>query len=70
MLFDYTVADGQTQTCAASVGFSGEKRVENAMDVLARNAGASIGDFDFHAAIVGGSSDFKHAAGGHGVASI
>src|SRR6266852_7033531 len=38
MFFDYTVADGQAQACAAAVRFGGEKWVENAMNVLAGNA--------------------------------
>src|SRR5258707_1177510 len=70
MLLDYTVADGQTQACAAAVGFGGKERIENAMNVLARDACSCVCDFDFHAAVVGGGADFKHAAGGHGVASI
>src|SRR5260370_29283742 len=63
MLFDYTVADGQAQACAAAVRFGGEKRVENSMNVLAGNARAGVGNFDFDAAIVGGAPDFEHAAG-------
>src|SRR5260370_1295574 len=54
MLFDYTVADGQAQACAAAVRFGGEKWVENTMNVLAGNARAGVGNFDFDAAIVGG----------------
>src|SRR5437879_1103776 len=70
MLFDYTVADGQAQPCAAAVGFSGEKRIENAMDVLARNTCARVCNFDFDTAVVRGGADFKHTASGHGVAGI
>ena len=70
MLFDYTVADGQAQACAAAVRFGGEKRVENAMNVLARDTCARVRDFDFDAPVVGGGADFEHAAGGHGVAGI
>src|SRR5579859_1303189 len=70
MLFDYTVADGQAQTRAAAIGFGGEKRVENPVNMLAGDASAGIGHFNFHAAIVGGGADFQHAAGRHGVASV
>src|SRR6266849_8331065 len=70
MLFDYTVADGQTQACAAAIRFGGEKWVENSMNMLARNASTGVGDFDFDTSIVGGGTDFEHAAGGHSVAGI
>jgi hypothetical protein len=70
MLLDYTVADGQAQAGAAAIGFGGEEWVENAMNVLARNACAGVGDFDFDAAIVSGCADFKHAAGRHCVTSV
>src|ERR1700730_898755 len=40
------------------------------MNVFARDACASVGDFDFDAAIVSGGADFEHAAGGHGVTRI
>src|ERR1700682_930267 len=70
MLFDYTVAHGQAQACAAAVGFGGEEGIEDARNVLAGNAGAGVGDFNFDAAIVGGGADFEHTAGRHGVASV
>src|SRR5713226_5789859 len=40
------------------------------MDMLAGNAGAGVGDFDFDAAVVSGGAHFQHSASGHGVASI
>src|SRR6202158_1024047 len=70
MLFDYTVADGQAQACAAAVRFGGEKRIENAMNVFAGNARAGVGHFDLDAAIVGGGADFEHPAAGHGAARV
>src|SRR5258708_19699105 len=70
MLFDYSVADGEGKAGAAAAGFGGEKGIEDAMDVLARNAGAGVGDFDFDAAVVSGGAHFQHSASGHGVASI
>src|ERR1035438_1747732 len=70
VLFDYTVADRETQAGAAAAGFGGEKRIENAMDMFARDAGAGVDNFDFHAAVVGRGADFQHSAAGHGVACV
>jgi hypothetical protein len=40
------------------------------MDVFARYAGARIGHFDFHAAVVRRGADFKHSPAGHGIARV
>src|SRR5260370_3912731 len=70
MLFDYTVADGEAKAGAAAAGFGGEKGIEDAMDVLAGNAGAGVGDFAFDAAVVYGGAHFPRSAHGHCVASV
>ena len=70
VLFDYTVADRKPQTGAAAAGLGGEKRIENAMDVLARNARAGVDNFHFNAAVVRGGAHFQHSAAGHGVARV
>ena len=70
VLLDYTVADRKPQTGAAADGFRSEKRIENTMDVLARDARAGVHHFHFDAAIVRGGTHFQHAAAGHGVARV
>src|SRR5258708_12665652 len=57
VLFDYTVADREPQTGAASARFGGEKWIENAMNVFARNSRASVHNFHFDAAIVRAGAD-------------
>ena len=52
------------------VAFGGEEWIENAMEMLGRNARAGVGDFDFHGAVVRRRADFQHAAAGHGVARV
>src|SRR5580693_5366928 len=70
MFFDDAVAYGEAQACAAAGGFGGEKRIEYTVNMFARNAGASVDDFDFDAAVVGARADFQQAAAGHRVASV
>src|SRR5450755_132234 len=70
VLFDYAVADRQPQAGAAPAGFGGEKRIENAMDVFARNARASVHNFHFNAPVMRGGAHFQHSAAGHGVARV
>jgi len=48
----------------------GEKRIENAMNVLAGDARASVDHFDFGPLVVGGGTYFEHAASGNSVASV
>src|SRR4029077_9285534 len=59
MLLNDSVAHGETEARAATAGFRGEERIEDAVNVFARNAGASVRNFNFDAAVVCGSTDFK-----------
>src|ERR1700676_5685243 len=70
MLFDYTVADGEAKAGAAAARFGGKKRIENTMNVLARDASPGIGNLDLDAAIVSGGAHFQHAACGHSVTGV
>ena len=70
MLFNYTVAHGQAESGAAAVGFSGEKGIENTVNMLAGNTRTGVDDFDLNAAVVRGGAYFQHASSGHGVASV
>ena len=51
VFFDDAVADGKAQAGAAAAGFGGEKWIEDAVQIFARNPDAGVGDFDFHVAI-------------------
>ena len=70
VFFDDAVAHGEAQAGAAAGGFGGEERIEDAVQIFARNADAGVGDFHFHGAVVRRCAHFEHAAGGHGVARI
>src|ERR1700760_4074569 len=70
VLFNNAVADGEAETGAAPGGFGGEKRIEDAVDVIARNACPGVDDFDFDAAVVSSGTYFKHAAARHRIARI
>src|SRR5271170_5947293 len=70
MFFDDAVAHGEAQTCAATGGFGGEEWIEDAVNVLAGDAGSRVDDFDFDAAIVRAGAYFEQAAAGHGVAGV
>src|ERR1700682_6837022 len=70
MLFDYTVADGEAKAGAAAARFGREKRIENTMNVLARDASPGVGNLHRDAAIVSGGAHFQHAPGGHSVTGI
>src|ERR1700676_1264293 len=70
VLFDNAVAHRKTEARAAAAGFGGEERIENAVNVLAWNARAGIGNLDFDAAIVRGGAHLEHSAAGHSVARV
>src|SRR2546430_12423450 len=64
---DEPVTHGRSEAGATAAGFGGEKRVKDAMDVFAGNAGAGIRHFDFHAAVMRRGADGQHSPAGHGV---
>src|SRR6185437_15617562 len=70
LFFDDSIAHREAQSCAAAAGFCGKKRVEDSMQVLRRNASARIGHLDLHRTIVSAGSNFNHAPGRHGIASV
>src|SRR5262249_7842989 len=70
VLLNDAIADGKAQSGASPARFGGEKGIEDAMDVIARNAGTGICHFDFHAAVVRCCSDFQHSAARHRVARV
>src|SRR5579883_84635 len=70
MFFDDAITDGEAQAGAAAIGLGGEKGIEDAMNVLARDSRSGIGDLDLDAAVVRGGANFEHAAAGHGVAGV
>src|SRR5579885_2881676 len=70
MFFDDAIADGEAQASAAAIGLGGEKGIEDAMNVLARDSGSRIGNFDFDGAVVRGGANLDHAAAGHGIAGV
>src|SRR5438876_4616781 len=70
VLLDDAVADRQAEPGAAAVRFGGEKRIKNAVDILAGNSRAGIRDFDFDAAILRGGADFQHSSAEHGIARV
>src|SRR5579871_6454654 len=70
MFFDDPIGYGEAQTSAAAASFCGEKRIEDAMNVFARDACTGIDDFNFDAAVVRAGAHFQQAPAGHGIASI
>src|SRR5580700_1425133 len=70
MLLDDAVADREAQAGAAAAGFRGEKGIENAVNVFARNPRTGVDNFNLHAAVVGARAHFEQAAAGHGVAGV
>src|SRR5580704_6938794 len=70
MLFDDAIAYREAQTGAAPSGFRREERIKNAREILALNAHARVGYFDFYGAVVCGSAHLEHAAGRHGVFGV
>jgi hypothetical protein len=70
MLFDDAVAHRKPEARAAAAGFGRKKRIEDAVNVFARDSGARIRNFNFNAAIVRARTHFEQAPTGHGVAGI
>src|ERR1700735_1028156 len=69
LLYD-AVAHRKTQAGAPTGGLCCEKWIENAMEMLGRNAGARVGDLNFHRTVVGARADFQHATAGHRIARV
>jgi len=70
VFFDDAIAHGKPEARTSACGFCGEERIENPVDVIARNSRARIDDFDFDAAIVGSGANLQQAAARHGVPGI
>src|SRR4051794_4140777 len=70
VLFNYTVAHGEAQSGAAAARFGGEEWIEDAVNVISRNAGAGVGNLDFDAAIMCSGAHFQHTAAGHRVTRV
>src|SRR5437016_4580795 len=70
MLLDNAVTHGKTEAGAAAAGFGGEKRIKDAMNVLAGDASARVRDFDFDASVMRCGPDFEHSSTGHGISCV
>src|SRR5215469_11683534 len=69
LLYD-AVAHRKTQPGAPAGGLCCEKWIENAMEVLWRDARSGVGDLNFHRTVVGPRTDFQHAAAWHRIARV
>src|SRR5690242_5840183 len=70
VFLDDSVAYRETKARAPAVGLGGEERIEDAVNVFARNSCAGIRDFDFDAAVVRAGADFEHPSTRHGIARV
>src|SRR5579872_4996054 len=70
VLLDDAVAHGESQAGAAPGRFRGEKGIEDAVQILARDARAAVDDLDFDGAVESLGADLDHSTGGHGVARV
>src|SRR5882724_12955729 len=70
MFLNDAVTYRKSQARAATRGFRGEERIEDAVQIFTRNPRTCIGNFDFDGAVIRGSANIHHAPGGHGIASI
>src|SRR6266404_1902645 len=70
VFLDNSVADRKAQAGSPPDRLGGKKRIENPMNMLARNSCSSVHDFDFHAAVMSGGSHFQYSAGWHGVPRV
>src|SRR5437667_12599227 len=67
VLLDDAVADRQAEAGAAAVGFGGEERIKDAVDVFAGNSRAGISDLDLDDAIRRGVADMQHYFSVHAI---
>src|SRR5437879_12265503 len=65
MLLDNAVTHGKTEAGAAAVGFGGEERIKDAMNVFAGDASAGVRHFGFDAAVMLCYTDFVHSFAVH-----
>src|SRR5215472_5446178 len=70
MFLDDAVGNGEAKAGAAAIGFGGEERIKDAVDVFARDSRAGIRNFDFYTAIVRSRADFQHSATGHSISRV
>ena len=70
MFLDNSIAHGKAEARATAIGLGGEKRIEDAVDVLSSNASAGIRDLDLDGSVMRRGTDFEHSPAGHRIAGI